>query len=45
MNACSASGLKVSAVGLEYMGMTGGYSGHPDRAQMIEVIRAAVDRA
>ena len=38
------SGLEVSAVGLGCMSMTGGYSGHPDRAQMIDVIRAAVDR-
>ena len=39
-----ADGLEVSAVGLGCMSMTGGYSGHPDRAQMIDVIRAAVDR-
>ena len=38
------SALEVSAVGLGCMSMTGGYSGHPDRAQMIDVIRAAVDR-
>ena len=38
------SGLEVSAIGLGCMSMTGGYSGHPDRAQMIDVIRAAVDR-
>jgi len=36
--------LEVSAIGLGCMSMTGGYSGHPDRAQMIDVIRAAVDR-
>jgi len=36
--------LEVSAIGLGCMTMTGGYSGHPDRAQMIDVIRAAVDR-
>jgi len=38
------AGLEVSAVGLGCMSMTGGYSGHPDRAQMIDVIRTAVDR-
>jgi aryl-alcohol dehydrogenase-like predicted oxidoreductase len=36
--------LDVSAIGLGCMTMTGGYSGRPDRAQMIDVIRAAVDR-
>ena len=36
--------LEVSAIGLGCMSMTGGYSGHPDRAEMIDVIRAAVDR-
>ncbi|MGC5172769.1 aldo/keto reductase [Microbacterium sp. DT81.1] len=36
--------LEVSAIGLGCMSMTGGYSGHPDRAQMIGVIRDAVDR-
>jgi len=36
--------LRVSAVGLGCMSMTGGYSGHPDRAQMIDLIHAAVDR-
>jgi aryl-alcohol dehydrogenase-like predicted oxidoreductase len=35
--------LDVSAIGLGCMTMTGGYSGRPDRAQMIDVIRAAVD--
>jgi aryl-alcohol dehydrogenase-like predicted oxidoreductase len=38
------AGLEVSAIGLGCMSMTGGYSGHPDRAEMIDVIRAAVDR-
>lgn len=36
--------LDVSAIGLGCMTMTGGYSGRPDRAQMIEVIRGAVER-
>ena len=36
--------LEVSAIGLGCMTMTGGYSGRPDREQMIGVIRAAVDR-
>lgn len=39
-----AAELEVSAVGLGCTSMTGGYSGHPDRADMIDVIRAAVDR-
>jgi aryl-alcohol dehydrogenase-like predicted oxidoreductase len=38
------SGLKVSAIGLGCMSMTGGYSGRPDRDQMIALIRGAVDR-
>ena len=36
--------LHVSAIGLGCMSMTGGYSGHPDRDQMIGLIHAAVDR-
>ena len=36
------SGLEVSAIGLGCMTMTGGYSGHPDRHQMITLIRSAV---
>lgn len=36
--------LDVSAIGLGCMTMTGGYSGRPDRRQMIEVIRGAVER-
>jgi aryl-alcohol dehydrogenase-like predicted oxidoreductase len=36
--------LEVSAIGLGCMSMTGGYSGRPDRAQMINLIHAAVDR-
>lgn len=38
------SGLRVSAVGLGCMTMSGGYGGTPDRAEMIAVIRGAVDR-
>jgi len=38
------SGLKVSAIGLGCMAMTGGYSDTPDRKEMISLIRAAVDR-
>ena len=38
------SGLRVSAVGLGCMTMTGGYSGHPDRTEMVALLRAAVDR-
>jgi aryl-alcohol dehydrogenase-like predicted oxidoreductase len=37
------SGLEVSAIGLGCMTMTGGYGGHPDRQQMIKLLRAAVD--
>ncbi|MFH8253067.1 aldo/keto reductase [Microbacterium sp. B2969] len=39
-----ASGLQVSAIGLGCMSMTGGYSGRPDRDQMIALLRTAVDR-
>jgi aryl-alcohol dehydrogenase-like predicted oxidoreductase len=38
------SGLEVSAIGLGCMTMTGGYSGHPDRTEMIALLRGAVDR-
>lgn len=38
------SGLEVSAIGLGCMTMTGGYSGRPDRDQMISLLHAAVDR-
>lgn len=38
------SGLRVSAVGLGCMTMSGGYGGAPDRSEMISVIRGAVDR-
>jgi aryl-alcohol dehydrogenase-like predicted oxidoreductase len=38
------SNLKVSAIGLGCMTMSGGYSVSPDRREMIALIRAAVDR-
>jgi aryl-alcohol dehydrogenase-like predicted oxidoreductase len=38
------SGLEVSAIGLGCMSMTGGYSGRPDRQEMISLLHAAVDR-
>src|SRR4029453_13033678 len=38
------SGLRVSAIGLGCMAMTGGYSDRPDRAEMIRLLHAAVDR-
>ncbi|GIF20890.1 aryl-alcohol dehydrogenase-like predicted oxidoreductase [Actinoplanes tereljensis] len=37
------SGLEVSALGLGCMTMTGGYSGTPDRKDMITLLRQAVD--
>ncbi len=37
-------GLQVSALGLGCMGMTGVYGSQVDRSQMINLIRAAVDR-
>ncbi len=39
-----SSNLEVSALGLGCMTMTGGYSVSPDRAEMIALIRAAVER-
>jgi aryl-alcohol dehydrogenase-like predicted oxidoreductase len=39
-----SSGLEVSAIGLGCMTMTGGYSGMPDRRDMIALLRGAVDR-
>jgi len=38
------SGLKVSAIGLGCMTMTGGYGVRPDRGEMITLIRSAVER-
>jgi aryl-alcohol dehydrogenase-like predicted oxidoreductase len=39
-----SSGLEVSAIGLGCMTMTGGYSGMPDRQDMLALLRSAVDR-
>jgi aryl-alcohol dehydrogenase-like predicted oxidoreductase len=36
-------GLTVSAIGLGCMTTTGGYGEHPDRAEMVAMIRGAVD--
>ena len=38
-----SSGLEVSAIGLGCMTMTGGYSGMPDRPDMISLLHRAVD--
>jgi aryl-alcohol dehydrogenase-like predicted oxidoreductase len=38
------SGLEVSALGLGCMTMTGGYSGTPDRDDMISLLRGAVEQ-
>ena len=38
-----SSGLTVSAIGLGCMTMTGGYSGMPDRQDMIDLLHRAVD--
>ena len=38
------SGLEVSAIGLGCMGMSFSYGPPPDKAQMVSLIRAAVDR-
>src|SRR5579864_731138 len=37
-------GLEVSAIGLGCMGMTSAYGQTPDKAKMIPIIRAAVER-
>jgi aryl-alcohol dehydrogenase-like predicted oxidoreductase len=37
------AGLEVSAIGLGCMSMTGGYSDRPERTQMLDLIRTAVD--
>jgi aryl-alcohol dehydrogenase-like predicted oxidoreductase len=37
------SRLTVSSIGLGCMTMTGGYSGRPDRAQMITLLRTAIE--
>jgi hypothetical protein len=39
-----SSGLEVSAIGLGCMGMTFAYGPAPDRAAMIALLRAAVER-
>ncbi len=39
-----SSGLKVSAIGLGCMSTTGAYSVSPDKAEMIDLLRAAVER-
>jgi aryl-alcohol dehydrogenase-like predicted oxidoreductase len=41
--ALGSSGLDVSAIGLGCMTMTGGYSGTPDRKDMITLLHRAVD--
>jgi aryl-alcohol dehydrogenase-like predicted oxidoreductase len=35
--------LEVSAIGLGCMSMTGGYSDRPERTEMLDLIRTAVD--
>ncbi len=42
-NRTLGSGLEVSAIGLGCMTMTGGYSGMPDRQDMISLLRRAVE--
>jgi aryl-alcohol dehydrogenase-like predicted oxidoreductase len=44
MRTLGGSGLEVSAIGLGCMTMTGGYGVRPERAQMIALIRGAVER-
>jgi aryl-alcohol dehydrogenase-like predicted oxidoreductase len=41
--ALGSSGLEISAIGLGCMTMTGGYSGTPDRKDMITLLHRAVD--
>src|SRR3954469_12832004 len=41
--ALGRSGLEVSAIGLGCMTMTGGYSGAPDRRDILALLRRAVD--
>jgi aryl-alcohol dehydrogenase-like predicted oxidoreductase len=43
-NSNNNSALEVSALGLGCMSMTGGYSFMPNRQEMIELIRSAVER-
>jgi len=38
-----SAGLEVSAIGLGSMSMTGGYSDRPERTEMLNLIRTAVD--
>lgn len=38
-----SSGLEISAIGLGCLTMTGGYSGMPDRQNMITLLHRAVD--
>ena len=38
------AGREVSAIGLGCMSMAGGYSGRPDRQEMISMLHNAVDR-
>jgi aryl-alcohol dehydrogenase-like predicted oxidoreductase len=37
------NGLTVSAIGVGCMSMTGGYSGNPDRTEMISLLHSAID--
>ena len=37
------AGMEVSAIGLGCMSMTGGYSDRPERTEMLNLIRTAVD--
>ncbi len=44
MRVLGGSGLEVSAIGLGCMGMTGVYGKMPDRAEMVQLLRGAVER-